>query len=79
MDIPTLTDGDRVTHSVRGLGTICISPDTRGLVVLNPHASDEDPGRVYVIWDDERFPVESIEAATIEPLPVCALAMSSGI
>lgn len=79
MDIATFSDGDRVTHADRGLGTICVSPEDRGLIVLKGKATDASPGRVYVIWDDERFPVESVAEASVELLPIGALAMSSGV
>jgi hypothetical protein len=79
MDTRIFDDGDRVTHSVRGLGTICISPDARGLVVLSDKAAEAEPGHVFVVWDDERFPVEAMAERALERLPVGAMAISSGV
>ncbi len=74
----TLKEGDRVAHQVKGTGTVSRNPDADGLVVPAKEESKSGPDMVYVVWDDDRFPVGKVPAPELELLPAGAAAISPG-
>eukprot|EP01042_Synura_sphagnicola_P034139 gene34139-43795_t len=50
--VDILKDGDRVSHSEKGLGTVSLIPETDDMVVLRKEARKDGPGMIYVVWDD---------------------------
>ena len=73
-----IMDGDRIAHPINGLGTVYRDPQAKGFVVSSRSASGSEPDMVFVVWDDERFPIGDIAACDVEKLSASALAMSSG-
>ena len=67
-------DGDRVSHARRGLGTVKSHPGNDDLVTASPSETDS----VYVVWDDDRFPVCSVPRADLEAVPDASAAISTG-
>lgn len=74
----TFADDDRVSHAVKGLGTVKHDPDAKDLVVSPKEQAKSGPDIVYVVWDDDRFPVGKVPAAELEKLPPRAAAISTG-
>ncbi len=72
-------DGDRVTHPVKGLGTVKHEPQAQDLVVPAHEEAKTGGDLVYVVWDDDRFPVGKVSAGELESLPPAAEAISSGV
>ena len=72
-------DGDRVSHQVKGLGTVRKDPSAEDLVVPAQEAKETDPDLVYVVWDDDRFPVGRVPAGELDALPPAAEAISTGV
>ena len=72
-------DGVRVTHTQKGLGTIARDPQDDGLVVSGREEAKTGPNMVYVIWEDDRFPVGKVPADDLELVPPAAEAITSGI
>ena len=75
-DTENLKDGDRVSHEIKGLGTVKL--ETTG-VVVSESAAPETPDTVHVIWDDDRFPVGNVPRAELEKVPDASAAISTGI
>lgn len=76
---PTLRDDDRVSHAVKGLGTVKTQPAEDDLVIAPAEAAKSGPDMVYVVWDDDRFPVGRVPAAELELVPAASAAISSGV
>lgn len=72
-------DGARVSHSTKGLGSVAKEPAQDGLVVSAKEETKTGPDMVYVVWDDDRFPVGKVSVDELELLPPAAAAMSSGV
>lgn len=72
------SDGDRVSHSVKGLGTVRHDPDDDGLIINEREKAKAGPDMVYVVWDDDRFPVGKVPQSELEALPPGAAAISTG-
>ncbi|MDV6329338.1 hypothetical protein [Asticcacaulis sp. 201] len=70
-------DGDRVSHEKKGLGTVHASPAASD-VVVSENAPAKTPDTVYVVWDDDRFPVGNVPRAELEKVPDAAAAISTG-
>ena len=75
-DRETLKDGDRVSHEIKGLGTVKL--ETRD-VVVSETAAPETPDTVHVVWDDDRFPVGNVPRTELEKVPDAAAAISTGV
>lgn len=71
-------DGDRVSHAVKGTGTVRVDPAEDGLVVPRREAAKSGPDMIYVVWDDDRFPVGKTDARELERLAPAAAAISPG-
>ena len=70
---------DRVSHHVRGLGTVRCNPQDDDLVVDDDVTFLSEGVRwVYVIWDDDRYPVDKIACTELEKLSDAAAAISTG-
>ena len=74
-DTEVLKDGDRVSHEIKGLGTVRLETAD---VVISETAAPETSDTVHVIWDDDRFPVGNVPRAELEKLPDAAAAISTG-
>jgi len=74
----TFADGDRVSHAVKGTGTVRADPAEDGLVVPHREEARTGPDLVYVVWDDDRFPVGKTPAGELERLAPAAAAISPG-
>ncbi len=72
-------DGDRISHPVKGLGTVNKDPGKDDLVVTPTRAGEAAADSVYVVWDDDRFPVGKVPASEIELVPPAAAAISTGV
>ncbi len=68
------TDGDRVSHTRLGLGTVKRHPGKDDLTTSEVATT----GSVYVAWDDDRFPVSAVPASDLEKVPDSAAAISTG-
>ena len=75
---PPFAENDRVSHAVKGLGTVKRDPEAEDLVVPAHEAAKAGPDLVYVIWDDDRFPVGRVPAAELDHVPANAAAISTG-
>jgi len=75
-DTNTLKDGDRISHEIKGLGTVRM--ESRDIADLNA-ATPPEPGTVPVVWDDDRFPVENVPRAELEKVPDASAAISTGV
>ncbi len=75
-DTEILKDGDRVSHEIKGLGTVRLET---GDVVISETAAPETTNTVHVVWDDDRFPVGNTPRSELEKLPDASAAMSTGI
>ncbi len=75
----TYKDGDRVTHKVQGLGTVRTEPAAADLVLSRTEEAKTGSDMIYVVWDDDRYPVGKVPADEIEPLPPGAEAISTGV
>ena len=72
-------DLERVSHEVRGQGRVCFDPARLGLVVTDDEPSTVDClSTVYVIWDDDRYPVDRVPRDELQKVPTAAIAISSG-
>ena len=70
---------DRVSHETFGIGSVRCDPSSDDLVVDDDIEVIEDGVRwVYVVWDDDRFPVEKIRVVELELLSPGAGAISMG-
>ena len=78
-DKPSFNDGDRITHKVKGLGTVRTAPAEKNLVVSHAEAAKTGDDMVYVVWDDDRFPVGKVSAVEIDAVPPAAEAISTGV
>ena len=74
----TVKEGDRVAHETKGTGTVSRDPGADGLVVPAKEEAKSGADMVYVVWDDDRFPVGKVPAAELELLPAAAGAISPG-
>jgi hypothetical protein len=74
----TLRDGDRVSHKVKGLGTVNSNPASEDKIVPEKEAAKANAGTVYVTWDDDRFPVAAVPRGELEKVPDGAAAISTG-
>ncbi|MDC7675565.1 hypothetical protein [Asticcacaulis machinosus] len=76
-----LKDGDRIEHADKGLGTVTSNPGSDDVVVISKHDEAEtfDVADVYVIWDDDRFPVYKVPVSELTPVPDAAAATTMGI
>ena len=72
-------DGDRIGHEVKGLGTVRTEPAAEDLVVPAKEQSKSGEDMVYIVWDDDRFPVGKVPASEIEAVPPGAEAISTGV
>ena len=72
-------DGVRVIHAKKGLGTIARDPQDDGLVVSGREEAKTGADMVYVVWDDDRFPVGKVQAGELELVPPAAEAITSGV
>lgn len=72
-------DGDRVSHEVKGLGTVRTEPAAEDLVVPAKEQAKSGDDLVYIVWDDDRFPVGKVPASEIEAVPPGAEAISTGV
>ena len=74
-----LNDGDRVSHETKGLGTVRADPAAEDLVVPAKEDAKTGADMVYVVWDDDRFPVGKVSAEDIEAVPPASEAISTGV
>ena len=74
-DTDALKDGDRVSHEVKGLGTVKLETHD---IVISETAAPETADTVHVVWDDDRFPVGNVPSAELEKVPDAAAAISTG-
>ena len=74
-----LKDGDRVSHAEKGLGTVNINPQDDDIVVSEKEIRKDAPDTVYVVWDDDRFPVGNVPRGELEKVPDAAAAISTGV
>lgn len=72
-------DGDRVSHQVKGLGTVRHDPSEADLVVSLREEAKAGDNLVYVVWDDARFPVAKVPAGELEAVPPASEAISTGV
>lgn len=72
-------DGDRVSHEVKGLGTVARDPESEDLVVSLREEAKAGDNLVYVVWDDDRFPVGKVPAGELEKVPPGSEAISTGV
>ncbi len=75
-DTDILKDGDRVSHEIKGLGTVRLEATN---VVVSETAAPETPDTVHVVWDDDRFPVGNVPRTELEKVPDAAAAISTGV
>jgi hypothetical protein len=75
----SVNNGDRVSHSIKGLRTVCVAPAKNDVLV--PDAEEQHSGgdMIYVVWDDDRFPVEKLPLTEVEVLLGAYAAISTGI
>ncbi len=74
----TFKEGDRVSHQDKGTGTVSRDPEKDGLVVAPNEEARTVPDSVYVVWDDDRFPVGKVPSSELDLLPATAAAISPG-
>ena len=74
-DSDVLKDGDRVSHEVKGLGTVKLETQD---IVISETAAPDTADTVHVVWDDDRFPVGNVPRAELEKVPDAAAAISTG-
>jgi hypothetical protein len=74
-----LKDGDRVSHAEKGLGTVNIHPQADDIVVSEKEVRKDTAQTVYVVWDDDRFPVGNVPRGELEKVPDAAAAISTGL
>ncbi|MDC7683589.1 hypothetical protein PQU92_09895 [Asticcacaulis sp. BYS171W] len=72
-------DEDRVEHAEKGLGTVKHDPDDTELVVPPKEERKTGPDMVYVVWDDDRFPVGKVPVDELEKVPDATAAISTGV
>ncbi|MFT3996709.1 MAG: hypothetical protein QM667_04815 [Asticcacaulis sp.] len=74
-------DEDRVSHAEKGLGTVTRDPAADDLIVPPKEEAKDHPTQVmvYVVWDDDRFPVGKVPAEELEKVPPAAAAISTGV
>ena len=78
-NIAPFNDGDRISHQVKGLGTVRHDPHEEGLVVSQREEAKAGDNLVYIVWDDDRFPVGKIPASELEVVPPGSEAISTGV
>ncbi len=71
---------DRVSHEIKGLGTVSCDPAHDDVVADDAPVEliEADVRLVYVIWDDDRFPVEKVPVSELDKLSDADAAISSG-
>ncbi len=70
---------DRVSHEQKGLGSVRCDPASEDLIVDDQvEIVEGDVRMVYVVWDDDRLPVEKVAVAELELLSPADVAISSG-
>ena len=71
---------DRVNHETKGLGSVRCDPAKEDLIVDNENMVVINDGvqMVYVVWDDDRLPVEKVPCFELEKLSDAGMAISSG-
>ena len=71
---------DRVSHEIKGLGTVSCDPASDDVVAEDAPVEWIEAGvrLVYVIWDDDRFPVEKVPVGELDKLSDADAAISSG-
>ena len=74
----TFSDAERVSHEVWGLGKVCLDPVAEGLIVSAAIVSDPDKPMVYVIWDDDRYPILRVDVDELDVVPGASSAISTG-
>ncbi len=75
----SFSNGDRVSHDIKGLGTVHCDPAADDLIVEETVEIIEAGIRmVYVAWDDDRLPVEKVAVAELDKLAAADTAISSG-
>ncbi len=72
------TNGDRVSHKMKGLGTVKDEPQNDGLIVPGHEEAKSGDDLVYVVWDDDRLPVGKVASSELEPLSAGVGAISTG-
>ncbi|ESQ89638.1 hypothetical protein ABAC460_12270 [Asticcacaulis sp. AC460] len=77
-EVETLRDGDRISHKIKGLGTVTTHPETEDKIVPDKEVAKAHAGTVYVTWDDDRFPVAAVPRGELEKVPEAAAAISTG-
>ena len=76
-----LNDGDRISHAVKGLGTITGAHKAhQGQVTVDERVADPSgPDTVDVRWDDDQFPVGPVPRGELEKVSDLTAAISSGL
>ena len=74
----TFRDGDRVSHTIKGLGTVTTDPAGHDMIVNERETSKANADTVFVTWDDDRFPVAAVSRRDLEKVPEAAAAISTG-
>ncbi|MBW8880522.1 MAG: hypothetical protein JF615_03590 [Asticcacaulis sp.] len=74
----TFKDGDRVSHAVKGLGTVTANPAGKDMIVHEREINKMNADSVFVTWDDDRFPVAAVPRKDLEKVPEAAAAISTG-
>ena len=72
-------DDDRISHALKGLGTIKTNPQAEDMVVSDTEMRKDAPDTVYVVWDDARFEIGNVPVGELEHVPEASAAISSGV
>ena len=70
---------NRVSHAVKGLGTIKSDPQADDMVVSDTEMRKDAPNTVFVVWDDSRFEIGTVPVDELEHVPEGSAAISSGV
>ena len=72
----SIPDGTRVSHAEKGLGFVSTDPSELNVIVPPGEQAKAGNDMVYVIWDDDRFPVGKVSVDELELVPPAAEAIS---
>lgn len=70
---------DRVSHRIKGLGTVTTMPDQDDLIVCESSFLNGDTDVALVVWDDARYSVTAVPVAELEKVPDASATISSGV
>ncbi|UDF03130.1 hypothetical protein [Asticcacaulis sp. AND118] len=75
----TFEDGERVEHAEKGLGTVSHDPADEDLIVPPKEERKGGSDMVYIVWDDDRFPVGKVPVSELQKVPDATAAISTGV